>query len=286
MAGAPATCLFFGFFEIFKYQWLVGSKENILENPNEVVLTEARAKKYFPDSSLDNIVGKTLVYNDTIPAKITGVVANFKKRTDIVFEEFISLKTGDQSDMTSAIANAHWNNTNSASQLFIKRSNNTKASTIQTALDKINAEHKDPNEASFGNERKFYMQPLSDLHFNQNYYAFDFDNESVGKSVLISLSCIALFLLLLGCINFINLNTAQATQRAKEIGIRKTLGSSKKQLVFQFLGETFLLTFFAGVLSIFLSFSGQGFLVNQELGNFLPYSEYYSLILVNQFQSK
>ena len=254
-----------GFFEIFKYQWLVGSKENILENPNEVVITEARAKKYFPEQSLSEIIGNTLVYNDTIPAKITGIVANFEKRTDIVFEEFISLKTGDQSDMTSAIANAHWNNTNSASQLFIKRSKNTTASAIQVALNKINAEHKDPNEASFGNERKFYMQPLLEIHFDENYYAYDFDEGVASKSVLVSLSFIALFLLLLGCINFINLNTAQATQRAKEIGIRKTLGSSKKQLVFQFLGETFLLTFFAGVLSIFLSF-----LLLREFSDFIP----------------
>lgn len=243
-----------GFFKIFKYKWLVGSPEKVLENPNEVVLTETRAKKYFPGNSLDEIVGNALFYNDTIPAKITGIVANFKKRTDIVFEEFISLKTGENSDMTSAIRDGHWNNTNSASQLFIRRSKNTDAKDIQAALDKLAVEHNDPNEATFGNERKFYMQPLPEMHFDENYYTFDFEEGVASKSVLISLSFIAVFLLLLGCINFINLNTAQATQRAKEIGIRKTLGSSKKQLVFQFLGETFLLTLAAGILSVFLSF--------------------------------
>ncbi len=242
-----------GFFEIFKYKWLVGSAENVLGNPNEVVLTEARAKKYFPDRPIGEIVGNTLIYNDTIPAKITGVVANFKKRTDIVFEEFLSLKTGDRSDMTSAIADAHWNSTNSASQLFVKLSKNTSVATTRSELSKIAKEFADPKAVAYNQTRKFHLQPLGDLHFDPNYYTFDFNRARASKPILVSLGFVALFLLLLGCINFINLNTAQATQRAKEIGIRKTLGSSKKQLVIQFLGETFMLTLFATVISFFLS---------------------------------
>lgn len=243
-----------GFFKTFDYKWLAGSTKNILENPNELVLTETRAKKYFPNKTLDEIIGSSLIYNDTIPMLITGVVAGFEKRTDLVFQEFISLKTANQADMTSAVKNSDWNSTNSASQLFVKSIKNAKTTDIQLALNKISKENKDPDEEAYGNERNFYLQPLTEMHFDENYYTFDFDSGSVGKSVLISLGFVALFLLLLGCINFINLNTAQATQRAKEIGIRKTLGSSKKQLIFQFLGETFLLTVFASIISVVLSF--------------------------------
>ncbi|MCL5246381.1 ABC transporter permease [Cellulophaga sp. 20_2_10] len=242
------------FFNVFTYKWLAGSKDTALDNPNQLVLSEKRAKKYFPNTAYTDIIGANMVYNDTIPVKISGVVANFTERTDIVFEEFISLRTARQSDMTSVVLSSNWNNTNSASQLFIRTDKNTRAADVRLALHKLADVHKDPNEVEFGNERKFYMQPLQEMHFDANYYTFDFDEETASKSVLISLGCIALFLLLLGSINFINLNTAQATQRAKEIGIRKTLGGSKKQLIYQFLGETFLLTVCAAIVSVALSF--------------------------------
>jgi len=253
------------YFNIFKYQWLAGSAERILENPNELVLTENRARKYFPEKTLNDIIGSTLVYNDTIPVTVTGIVANFKERTDLIFEEFISLKTADNSDMSNLLEFAGWGSTSSASQLFVKLANNANVATIQSELDKIAIAQTDPEMKSFGQSRRFYLQPLADIHFDPNYNTFDFSSGRASKSVLISLGCIAVFLLVLGCINFINLNTAQATQRAKEIGIRKTLGSSKKQLVFQFMGETFLLTLSATLLSLFLSFG-----LLRTFSDFLP----------------
>ena len=242
-----------GYFNLFEYEWLAGSTEKILENPNELVLSENRARKYFPDTALNDIIGGTLVYQDTIPLKVTGIVANFKERTDLIFEEFISMKTAESSDLTSLMEYPGWGSTSSASQLFVGLANNVNVTTVQSELDKIAKAKADPETKEYDQTRIFYLQPLADLHFDPNYNSFDFSKSRASKSVLISLGCIALFLLLLGCINFINLNTAQATQRAKEIGIRKTLGSSKRQLVLQFLGETFLLTLTAGFLSLFLS---------------------------------
>ncbi len=241
------------YFDLFKYTWLAGSSETLSE-PNQVVLTKNRATKYFPDVPLHELIGKILWYNDNIPVKITGIVADITERTDLYFKEFVSVKTAHNTDMEKQVYSEHWNSSNSATQVFVKVLPNVDLSNIQKQLDAIAFEHADKQTYALGQRRNFFMQPLNDLHFNADYGIFNGTDYQASKTVLLSLAFVALFLLLLGCINFINLNTAQATKRAKEIGIRKTLGSSKKQLVFQFMGETFLLTLAATVVSLFFSF--------------------------------
>lgn len=242
------------YFQIFNYNWLAGTPETSLNEPNQVVLTSKRAQKYFPTLTPNEVIGKTLIYNDSIQTQVSGVVANFEQRTDLIFEEFLSLETAKKTGSNDFIFNPQWGNTNSSSQLFIKVSSATTAIAIEEQLNALEAEHRSDWEKKYNRKKHFNLQPLNDIHFNTEVGVFDFSNRPADKSVMFGLGLIALFLLLLGIINFINLNTAQANQRAKEIGIRKTLGSSKKQLVFQFMGETFLLTLASALMSILLAY--------------------------------
>ena len=241
------------YFKIFDYKFLAGDDTNVLSNPNNVILTEKRAADYFPNTAPEDIIGKTLVYNDSLNITVTGIVENFKERTDFVFEEFISHPTLLQTRLKEDFLNKSWDNTNSNSQLFVKLKASSGLSAIQNRLADLAKEHEDEEDKEYGYEQMFTLQPLTDIHFNEDYGIYDWSKGQASKTLLTNLAFVALFLLVLGCINFINLNTAQASQRAKEIGIRKTLGSSRKQLIGQFMGETFLLVLISALLSLVLS---------------------------------
>ncbi|WP_299111661.1 ABC transporter permease [uncultured Winogradskyella sp.] len=241
------------YFNLFDYKFIAGHKSDALSKPNSVILTKARAALYFPKMLPSEIIGKTLVYNDSINISVRGIVENFKQQSDFVFQEFISHPTILQTRLREDFQNKNWNNTNSASQLYVKISENGNLNEIQKQLDALALEHLDEEAIKYNQSRQFVLQPLRDIHFNDKYGIYDWTQGQASKSLLRNLALIAIFLLLLGCVNFINLNTAQATQRAKEIGVRKTLGGSKKQLIVQFMGETFLLVVISSVLSLILS---------------------------------
>jgi ABC-type antimicrobial peptide transport system permease subunit len=241
------------YFDIFKYTFLAGNKSEALSNPNSVILSEERAAQYFPNATPQQVIGKTLVYNDSVNVKVTGVVESFKQRTDFIFQEFVSTSTLANSNMRQMYLDKSWSSTSSNSQLYVKLNKAASKENIQARFDALATEHRDAYAKKYQQTTQYALQPLNDIHFNPDYGIYNWSEGQASKSLLQNLILVAVFLLILGCINFINLNTATATQRSKEIGIRKTLGSSRKQLIAQFMGETFLLVFVSAALSLLLS---------------------------------
>ncbi|MBS1520311.1 MAG: ABC transporter permease [Bacteroidetes bacterium] len=232
------------YFKLFEYKWLAGSAKTALIAPYQVVLTSEQAEKYFPGVSYDRMLGRTVVY-DTMRTTVTGIVQTIKQNSDLVFHDFISFPTAfSDPSIKQQLRLLNWGGVSPDYQFFVKL---TPQATVANIEKQINDIEKRNYKGRPGVTEEFMLQPLADIHFNPIYGTFN--GRVADKTTLLELSGIALFLLLLGCINFINLTTAQSAQRAKEIGIRKTMGSSRKQLVFQFISETFLLTLTAVVIS-------------------------------------
>ena len=233
-----------GFLKIFPRKWLAGSLENSLENPYSTVISQASMEKYFPDRQPSEVLGKEIMYYDvdTIMAQVTGVVADFEDNTDLIFTDFISYTTIKSMDKENWFGLDSWGNVNSSSQLFIKKEKLKSEADLSEGLLKIG----EKNLNQEGGNSRFTLQPLAEMHFDQT----DAGPGTVSKVFLKGLVFIGLIILTLACLNFINLETAQAIGRAKEVGIRKTLGGDRFQLIFQFLAETYLIVFFSCLLSL------------------------------------
>jgi predicted permease len=235
------------YFSLFEYKWLAGSMQTALKDPFQLVLTESRAKTYFGNESLNDIIGRSVIYSDSIKTTVAGIVKDLDIVTDFTFKEFISLATVMTTGLKNHFGGNEWGSINSSSQSFVKLTKGTTPKQVEAQFPGLRKKYRS-GEIDWKDDTYNHLQALTDIHFNADYDAFD--QRQAHKPTLYGLLAVALFLLLLDCINFINLTTAQSAQRAKEIGIRKTMGSSKRQLVFQFLSETLIVTIFATVLSI------------------------------------
>ncbi|QHV94460.1 ABC transporter permease [Spirosoma endbachense] len=225
-------------FQIFDYQWLGGNPKTALREPNSVVLTESWAKRYFGDS---DPMGQVMELDHKVNATVTGLVADPVRPTDTNIGLFISMPTIRQLDPEFDVH--EWGQLSSTNRLYCTLKDNKPATArqIETTFPALSKKH-------FGDVAKafhFHIQPLADIHF---------DVQRVGGvirlSLLGSLGLIGLFLIVIACINFVNLATAQAFRRSKEVGIRKTLGSSRIQLARQFLLETSLIVVIATILAM------------------------------------
>jgi predicted permease len=239
------------YFYILPYKWVSGSPAASLKDPFSVVLTESRARQYFPSVPAADIIGKQITYNDDIKVTVSGIVKDLNETTAFTAAEFISLATISKTNLQDNFMMTVWNDWMAYSHVYVKLAKGTTVQQTEQQFSSLLKKYNKDSNKDAENAMAFRLQPLADMHFNPDYASFD---QRLGhKPALYGLLAIATFLLILGCINFINLTTAQATQRAKEIGVRKTMGGSRRQLIAQFLSETFFITLLATIISILLT---------------------------------
>jgi len=230
------------FTTIFDYNWIAGNAQTALVEPNSVVLTKSIAQKYFGDK---DPMGQFINLDKKYNLKVTGVIRDLQSNTHLAFNFLVSFET-IKPELKDAM-NEFYNIGGGSAYVVIPE--NCSVKKIESRLPAFVSKNwgKDIAKEAF-----LVLQPLKDIHFDQRYI----DNtvsQTTSKEIYWALEFVALFIVLMVCINFINLSTAQAAKRAKEIGIRKVLGSNRKQLIIQFMGETTLIVLFA--LSIALVFS-------------------------------
>jgi putative ABC transport system permease protein len=241
------------YFKVFPdYRWIAGDPR-VLSDPYAVVLTESKAKIYFGEATLTDVVGKRVIYRDSIEVTVAGVIADLKDNTDFNFTEFISLKTTQSGSLTREYDFKEWGSISSAWMCMIRLAPGTPVGNVEELVQKM-AKERDDREATPGDPlttfTSFILQPLSDVHFNTKVGTWNDGRSSTSLGTIKALVVIAVMLLLVAAINFVNLETAQALRRAREVGLRKVMGSTRASLITYFVAESFVITLVAVVLSL------------------------------------
>jgi putative ABC transport system permease protein len=231
------------YFQFVRYQWLAGNPATAMTQPDQVVLTKSRAARYFPGLTPEQVTGRMLTYNDTLVYRVSGVVADLGYPSHFTGQEFRRWKP-------EKIVGEAWGGVSSNNELFLLLAENASPSDVLDRINRLSDDNSREKLAQWNMKRWHVLIPVSDIHFAGDYGG---SARTANKKVLFVLSGIAGFLLLLACINYINLATAQIPQRAREIGIRKTLGSSRGAILRDFLGETMLVTSLAAAFSVVLT---------------------------------
>ena len=244
------------FFSLFTFPLLSGSPANCLTEPHSIVLSEDAAKKYF--ATTDAVDKVLMVKEDTsfVPYKVTAVAKRCPQNSSIQFDALLPFKVSD----ADAKDTHNWFNSFLTSFVVLDGNVNQQAVEKQmqsfyvadaksTFYEMLKNDGGNPDDIPMGT---YFLQPYTAMHLSAALPAVDGLTNASNPVYSYLLSGIALFVLLIACINFVNLTIARSVKRAKEIGIRKVMGSDRKQLIFQFLGESFLLCTVAFALAIAL----------------------------------
>ena len=224
-----------GFLTTFDFKLLEGNRLTALAAPHSVIVTEETALKFF---NTKNVIGKVIkVDRDSMPFKITAVLKNFPVNSHLSFNLLFS-ESSIANDDFKQFTSSDWNSGAFATYLLLN--DKTDVHKIEAGINQLAAANKKNNK----DKSSYVLQPLKDIHF----YSNDIEGASGKKGDIMYMyvfSIIALFVLLIACINYMNLTTARFANRAKEIAVRKVAGASRKNLIGQFLAESFLITFVA-----------------------------------------
>ncbi|WP_231489836.1 ABC transporter permease [Pedobacter sp. Leaf170] len=228
------------FFKIFNYKWLAGDAGTALTSPNTVVLSEKTAKKYFGDWK--KALGNSINFDATKDFKVTGVIKDNPQNSSFPLHVVMSYASYNNRNMK------HWGSVSSSSECYILLKKGINPSELDNTLKQFIKKYYVDNGPG---KESHHFQALNDIHHNDDYG--NFSGLITPYKQIIGLAIIGLFLLITACINFVNLATAQAISRSKEVGVRKVMGSRRNQLIWQFLSETALITAISILLACVIS---------------------------------
>jgi putative ABC transport system permease protein len=227
-------------FAMFHFEWLNGDAKTSLKNPGNAVLTQATADKYF--GNWKDALGKTITLNNKDSYIVTGILKDVPVNSDFPLKIVIPY---------SALANTNvkgnlndWVSTYGDASTFIVLPQGLSPQRFDESLKSFAKKHKPADYA----KDAYVLQPLTEIHYDDRMG--NYGGHTFSHSLITALSLIGIFLIVIACVNFINLATAQAVNRSKEVGVRKVLGSNRKQLALQFLMETAIIVFSASILAI------------------------------------
>lgn len=229
------------FFQMFNFPLAAGRIPAALEAPNTVLLTKDMAAKYFGDWK--TAMGRTLKM-DGLTVQVSGILVNPPPNTDFPLKAVLSYET-----MRQFVNFNDWGSIDDQNYCFVELPANYPAGRFQPLLERFEDKYIKPVDPHYD----LSLQPLSEIHYDSRLG--NFTGRTFSKDLIFALSLIGLFLLIVACVNFINLSTAQAITRAREVGVRKVMGGRRSQLILQFLGETGITSLFALLVAVVVVFA-------------------------------
>ncbi|HEX8024406.1 ABC transporter permease [Mucilaginibacter sp.] len=239
-------------FDVFTLPMIAGDPKKALVEPNTVVITESTAKRYF---NTTQAVGKTFTFDEKLLYKVTGVIKDLPKQSHFHYDFFLSMTSAKESKENA------WFSNNFNTYVLLKPGVDAKK--FEAKFPALMRKYAGPqlqdilhlNFDSFesaGNRYQLSLTPLKDIHLKSNLLS-ELDHNGNIQYVYI-FGAVAIFILLIACVNFMNLSTARSANRAREVGVRKVLGSRRQSLIAQFLSESIMVTFIATIIAMLMAY--------------------------------